>query len=65
MTVARETQDEAAKVMRCLGESLRDPPFATAVFSLLVGFPSQSRPCSHSSHFLAGGLRDTEKATRE
>ena len=65
MTVASETQDEAAEVMRCLRESLRDPAFATAVFSLLVGFPSQSRPCSHSSHFLGGGQQEGERGTRE
>lgn len=37
MTVARETQDEAAEVMRCLGESLREPTFAIVLAFLLSG----------------------------
>lgn len=37
MTVARETQDEAAEVMRCLGESLRDPAFASVLAVLVAG----------------------------
>jgi hypothetical protein len=37
MTVARETQDEAAEVMRCLGESLRDPGFVTVLALLVAG----------------------------
>jgi hypothetical protein len=37
MTVARETQDEAAEVMRCLWESLRDPGFVTVLALLVAG----------------------------
>ena len=37
MTVASETQDEAAEVMRCLRESLRDPTFASVLALLVAG----------------------------
>ena len=36
MTVARETQDEAAEVMRCLRESLRESALASALVQLLA-----------------------------
>ncbi len=36
MTVARETQDEAAEVMRCLHESVCDPAFVRALALLLT-----------------------------
>ena len=58
-------QDEAAEILRCLLESLRERPFA-AVLAQLVRLPSEPRECSHGSHFLAGGQhRHREKGGNE
>ena len=62
--VEKKVKDEIAEVLRCLRQSIAEPVFAT-VLVLLIGSRSASRPCSHSSHFLTGGERETKKATRE